>query len=316
MIDKISCVSIIGASGFIGKHLLAALTERRNSEIRVLVHSKDNEIHTQHYVSLIEGDLLKPETLEPLFEPGCTVINLAYLASRSGRDNLNAMANLADVCARKRVKRLIHCSTAVVVGRVSESLIDENTLCNPVSEYEKIKLIIEKILFEKALGEFEISILRPSAVFGPGGQNLLKLANELTSNKPWINYLKSSLFDRRSMNLVCVQNVVAALTFLLDADKSINREIFIISDDDSPFNNYQDIENRLIMQLGMKAYPLPKIPIPHFFLALLLFLAGKSSTNPSVKYSDRKLASFGFKKPQSIENGVEAFAKWYQYKHP
>lgn len=309
-------IAIIGASGFIGEHLLAALARRRQFDVRVLTRTKKIELQNGPHVTFLEGDLLKPETLDIMFEPGCTVINLAYLAYGSKRDNLDAMKNLAEACARKKVKRLIHCSTAVVVGATQEDWVDEDTLCNPVTEYEKIKLEIENVLFEKSLGAFELSILRPTAVFGRGGKNLFKLAKGLDIDNLWLNYAKSCLFYRRSMNLVSVENVVEALIFLLNTDSEVDREIFIISDDDSPMNNYWDIENLLLEKLG-KSFPVKSVPLPLMFLGMLRQIFGKPAVNLSVKYSDKKLASFGFKKPQSLADGIESFASYYiKHEHP
>jgi nucleoside-diphosphate-sugar epimerase len=298
---------IIGASGFIGEHLLNVLAERNDIEIRVLVHSNRSNKHAN--LSFIEGDLLRPDSLDALLSKNCTVINLAYLV----QGNLDAMTNLAMACARNQVKRLIHCSTAVVVGRAGVDWVTESTLCVPVSEYEQTKLQMEEILLEKAIGKFEITILRPTAVFGPGGKNLLKMANELLTRNLWVNYVKSCLFNRRSMNLVCVGNVVAALVFLVDAEK-VDREVFIISDDDSPVNNYRDIEDRLLANFG-KSYFVPRVFIPKLCLGALLRLAGKSNINPSIKYSDQKLVRLGFKKPQNLEMAIVAFVAWYKNYH-
>ncbi len=297
-------VVVVGASGFIGEHLLRALAGWKDIEVRVLVHR--NKAKNQDNISFIEGDLLKPDSLDRLLRKDCMVINLAYLA----QDNLEAMANLANACAKNQVRRLIHCSTAVVDGKAQGNKVTEETPCVPASEYEKTKLQMEAILLETAIGKFEVSILRPTAVFGPGGKNLLKLVNELMTANRWVNYIRSCLFNRRSMNLVAVENVVAALEFLLVAEK-VDREVFIISDDDSSANNYRDVEDRLLAVFG-KSYPVPRIAIPRFFLSTLLRLAGKSSTNPSKKYSDQKLAVFGFKKPQDLEAAIDAFAVWYK----
>lgn len=297
-------VVVIGASGFIGEHLLNSLAEREDIELRVLVHRNRAKNHTN--INFIEGDLMNPDSLDALLSKNCTVINLAYLA----QDNLDAMANLTMACVTNQVKRLIHCSTAVVAGRAGENWVTEDTPCIPVSEYEQTKLKMEAVLLEAAIGKFEVSILRPTAVFGPGGKNLLKLANELMTGNMWINYVRSCLFNRRSMNLVCVENVVAALRFLLESE-NIDREVFIISDDDSQINNYRDIENRLLVNF-MKSYPFPRVFVPEFLLGSLLRFVGKSNTNPSIKYSDQKLAALGFKKPQNLEAAIDEFAAGYK----
>ena len=307
-------ISIIGASGFIGKHLVAHLAGREDVEIRVLVHRKNPGMADKPGIVFIEGDLLKPETLVPLFEPGCSVINLAYLATRSPQENIDAMVNLAGACATRGVKRLIHCSTAVVAGNAPREIIDETIPCRPASAYQQTKLAAETILLERALGRFELSILRPTAVFGPEGQNLVKLADELSTGNRLKSFAMTCLFGRRSMNLVCVENVVAALEFLLDAGSKIDREVFIVSDDDAPGNNYLDIEKGLMKNLGIKPFPLPRIPLPMWLLAALLRLAKKPQANPVVKYSDLKLARFGFAKPMKLEAGIDSFSAWYMNK--
>lgn len=303
-LPNVTTVVVIGASGFIGEHLLNALSTRKDIEIRVLVHR--NKANAHMHTRYIEGDLLEQDSLDALLSNNCTVINLAYL----GQDNLKAMDNLAIACVKNQVRRLIHCSTAVVVGKTNCDWVTESTPCAPTSEYEQTKLSMEEILLEKARGKFEVTILRPTAVFGPGGKNLVKLANELLNGSRRLSYMKSCLFNRRSMNLVCVENVVAALVFLLSAE-NIDREVFIISDDDSHINNYRDIENRLLDNFGV-SYPFPRVFVPEIFLGSLLRLVGKSQINPSIKYSDQKLASIGFKKTRILKVALDEFAVWYK----
>ena len=75
---------------------------------------------------------------------------------------------LADACAKARILRLVHVSTAVVVGDSASSVIDEKTPCDPATAYELAKFQVERLLMEKARDAFELVILRPTAVFGPG----------------------------------------------------------------------------------------------------------------------------------------------------
>lgn len=306
--SAVTTVVVVGASGFIGEYLLNALAERSDIELRVLVHREKAKIHAG--MNFIEGDLLQPDSLDALLSKDCMVINLAYLA----QNNLEAIENLAKACVKNQVSRLIHCSTAVVDGRSENDWVTESTPCVTRTDYEKTKLQIESFLCEAALGKFEITILRPTAVFGPGGKNLLKLANELVNGNQWVNYVRSCLFNRRSLNLVAVENVVAALEFLLVA-KNVDREVFIISDDDSPANNYRDIENRLLASFGI-SYIAPRVSMPKWCLKLLLRVAGKVNTNPSKKYSDKKLVELGFKKPQGLEVAVDKFSSWYKDAYP
>jgi nucleoside-diphosphate-sugar epimerase len=302
--NQLPVVVVIGASGFIGEYLLNVLSERFDIEVRVLVHHSRAKNHTN--INYIEGDLLESNSLDALLIENCTVFNLAYLA----KNNLEATTNLAMACSKNKVRRLIHCSTAVVTGNVKNNLVNESTPCFPGSEYEKTKLRIEEILLEASVGKFEVTVLRPTAVFGPGGKNLLKLAYDLINVNPLINFIRSCVLGRRSMNLVCVENVVAALMFLMDAEK-IDHEVFIISDDDSVNNNYRDIEN-IFLKYFEKSYCLPRIYVPGILLKGLFELTGKLNSNPFVKYSDQKLTALGFKKHQSLDVGIVAFVQWYK----
>lgn len=306
-------VAIIGASGFVGRHLSDWLVGRGDRQIRALIHQhRPRQLRDQPHLTLLEGDLLKPETLTGLLRPDCTVVNLAYLPDQPGQENLRAAANLAEACIQAKIKRLIHCSTAVVAGQVSGSVINEETLCRPVNEYEMTKLAVEKILIEKSGGAFEVVVLRPTAIFGADGKNLLKLADELNRGGLALRYVKSCLFNRQRMNLIYVGNVVAAIVFLIDAGLSLDREIFIVSDDDHPLNNYRAIEQYLQTRWGYPDYPWPRLPLPPLALAMLLKLAGRSNFNPARVYESQKLTQAGFKKPISFEDGLASFADWYQ----
>jgi nucleoside-diphosphate-sugar epimerase len=114
------------------------------------------------------------------------------------------------------------------------------------------------------------------------------------------------------MNLVYVANVVSAIAFLVEIDGGIGREVFIVSDDDDPSNNYRDIEKYLMKRFGYAGYPVPRIPLPPFVLAFLLRLAGRSNRNPARVYSCEKLLKAGFRKPIAFESGLAFFRRLVQ----
>jgi nucleoside-diphosphate-sugar epimerase len=306
-LPRLQKVAIIGASGFIGQHLIRELIKQECIQICVLVHQ--TPIKIQEGINYIEGDLLKLSSLDNLLSEDSIVINLAYLPNNS----LQAMKNLAISCEKNSVKRLIHCSTAVVVGSAQTDFIREDTTCRPTSEYQISKLAIENNLLKLSKDKFELTILRPTAVFGDGGKNLLKLVNGLINGNMLLNYSKSCMYGHRSMNLVSVENVVSALIFLMNS-KNVDREIFIISDDDAKINNYRDVEDTLL-KIFDKSYCLPRVPIPKFILTITLRVMGKLSISPYVKFSDKKLCELGHKKTQAFDQALSAFAKKCNFLH-
>lgn len=310
--EEKSIICVLGGTGFIGRHLLNKLKRSDAVPIKVLSrYKKMGNFYLEHF-DLVKGDVRTFDSLVHFLVPNAIVINLIYLNTVSANDNIRAMDNLAKACIKVGVRRLIHCSTAVVAGNAKDDVITEKTPCLPANVYEKTKLKIENLLLEKLEGKCELVIVRPTAVFGPEGKNLIKLANDLRQGNRFINYLKSCLFNCRKMNLVCIDNVVSSIAFLIDTDKKIDREIFIVSDDEYPSNNYRDIEQFLMRGFGYKDYLLPRVPLPFFILIFLLKLAGKSNLNPTSVYDCQKLLSAGFKKPVLFEEGLVYFTDWYK----
>src|SRR5450759_5235750 len=93
-------IAVIGARGFIGGHLLYALRNRNDIEIRVLIPENENGWRSkQQNIRIHYGDLLNPEALHGFPDNNCTVINLAYLANQTKEANIEAISNLVKACA-------------------------------------------------------------------------------------------------------------------------------------------------------------------------------------------------------------------------
>lgn len=302
-------VVVTGAHSFIGRHLVKELSRRRDLELRLLVHSKPGE--ESDGICCYRGDLLFPETLTEFFAGASVAINLAYLWSRSHDDNLAAACNMADACAQAGVTRVIHCSTAVVSGRTKTDVVTEATPCLPANDYELTKLEMEKVLLEKAKGRFELVIIRPTAVFGPNGKNLLKMAQELRFGNGAVNYFRSCLFGLRRLNLVSINTIVGAVEFLMDAVAGVDGEVFIVSDDESYNNNYGYVERRMRDFFRLKPYILPVVPLPNSMLTAALQLAGRSNVNPTRTYSCDKLLDLGYRKNSTFESCLDLYLEWY-----
>jgi nucleoside-diphosphate-sugar epimerase len=307
-------IAIAGASGFIGRRLLLDLLEENDIEIRLLSRSKDsdwNEDKFSRRIEVFEGSLVDAESLKDFLQPGCTVINLVYLWNTGEKQNRACMDNLLSACRDAKVARLIHCSTAAVVGRSLSNLIDEQTKCFPISEYGITKLKIEQDIVRYSKGHFDAVILRPTSVFGVGGDPLKTLANDLWGRRSLKNYLKSCLFGKRRMNLVPVATVVSAIMFLANHEESFEGEIFITSADEDPKNNFADVERYLMNAFGFKGYFLPRIPVPLGVLKMFLTLLRRNNVNPQCNFDQSKLVKFGFNSPVTLSEGLAEYAMWF-----
>ncbi len=310
---NINTIAITGANGFIGRYLVKALAEYNNISIRVLVRksSGDNK-QLPANVTEIQGDLARTETLREFLVPGCIVVNLAYSFSEKSEVNILLINNLISECKKKSIKRLIHCSTVAVYGRVNDNSVDELSQCNPKSDYGTTKLLIEKMFYAASQGDFEYINIRPTAVYGSEGQALMKLINNLVNGNVVVNYLRSCLFNTRSLNLVHVSNVVAAIIFLINTDKKVDGETYIISEDFEKNNNYSFVEKYLRKRLTKRKTLIPVLPLPLKILSLMLRMRKRESICPNMIYRTDKIRGIGFEYKISLEPGLDELIEWYQ----
>ena len=162
-------VLVVGGSGFVGRHLVAALAARG---ARVTVPSRRRE-RAKHLVLLptvevVEADVNHPGVLARLTAGRDTVINLAgVLHSRRGRrdergpndygpDFARAHVELAQAvvgaCRTAGVKRLLHMSALGADPKAP-------------SEYLRSKGIGERAAL--AAEDLAVTVFRPSVIFGP-----------------------------------------------------------------------------------------------------------------------------------------------------
>jgi nucleoside-diphosphate-sugar epimerase len=282
--------------------------------VRALAHSaRDESLPTAPNLTWVRGELDDPACLQQLIAPGGCVVHLAFPAGWAPERHLAAAEALASAAVGVGTTRVVHCSTAVVVGGSPPTRIDEHTPCRPVAEYERLKLDIERVLCRVLLsGAVPLVILRPTAVIGPGGWNLRKLARELTAGSRMMSYVRACLQGRRKMNLVCVDNVVEALLFLLNRQHASPCDIFLVSDDDDPMNNYYDVRIALMGHLGVRTSVVPVVPLPPFVASALLRLHGRSCANPMRVFDASKLVEAGYHRTSTLADEVDRFARWFR----
>lgn len=301
-------IVLIGASGFIGRHLLAE-PRLAGERIRCLARNPAALAETGDNVEVIEADMRDEAQLDRSLEPGAIVLNLAFDRTAPHSDNVAAARLLARTCTRAQVGRLVHLSTATVVGANRDEWIDEASRCQPIAPYESTKLAIEDELRSATRGT-ELVIVRPTAVFGPGGKNLVKLARETAEGRTLLRYLRASLQGRRPMNLVSVQTVCAAIAHLAQRTGVCENDVFIVSEDEARANNYRDVECALMAAFGQRDYQWPPLRLPRILETAVRSVAGTSSRYAHRRYRSDKLLDTGFVKPLGFDEALRRYAAY------
>lgn len=300
-------ILVTGATGFIGRHLLGKLN-KFGHEIRVLSRDPSTDLNALQGIQVVTGNIDDPAILDRFVAPGATLINLAHANTTSSAEAIEATRLLVEKCAEKGIKRFIHCSSISVYGAVS-GCVDENTLCRPRDEYGQLKYAIEQMLQQHIQNRFECVILRPTEVVGAGGRGLVKLTESLRHANALRNYLRSCLFSERNMHMVPVETVVDTIQFFIADQRRYASEVFIVSSDMDPLNNFQQLERYMFDLLGMHYYPIPPLRLPLHILGAMQRITNRSTIDLRAVYSDKKLREHGFQDSHTLNDSIHAFVQ-------
>lgn len=289
---------VVGASGFVGTSLCASLktVARRTIEI-----DRSGGVDQA-------GDCLDAAALARAIPPGAVVVNLAYMWHAGESANRAISRNIAEACTQAGAARLVHCSTAAVAGRAHADWIDEDTECRPFTSYGKTKLAMEADCLEC---NSDVVILRPTSIFGPGGNALTKLARQVDDGSRATGLLRRVAFGRRAMNLISLENAVAAIRFAIDYPNAFEGRIFYVSDDEEDGNDFATVHDVLREEIRGVPPAGPPWCAPPWMLGLALTVLGRNCVNPIARYSGRRIAELGCPRPRSLLGAVRDYGRWY-----
>jgi nucleoside-diphosphate-sugar epimerase len=166
-------VAVIGATGIVGRHVVARLREQ-GRDVRALVRSEtDVEVLRRVGIEAVRGDLLDRQGLRQAVE-GCSVaFHLATAAPRPGQapnwalnDRIRGegTANLLEACRGVGVQRYVHQSLAFLVGG-SSNMVDEAAPLLPATKITASAIDAERLVAASGLNWV---ILRGGALYGAG----------------------------------------------------------------------------------------------------------------------------------------------------
>jgi nucleoside-diphosphate-sugar epimerase len=221
-------VALTGATGFIGQHLLKALSQR-GYRMRVLLRRPT--MLPEGCASVLIGDLARPYNMSEALADVDAVIHTAGIASTmSGLPeddyrvfNTEATIGFARAAERARVKRFIFLSSIrAQSGPTADCVLTEDQDPHPTDAYGRSKLEAEKGLAETGL---DWAALRLTLVYGPGAQgNIARLIKLARSPYP---LPLAGLKSRHS--LLALDNLAEAVDRVLAAPAPLRRP-FIVAD--------------------------------------------------------------------------------------
>jgi dihydroflavonol-4-reductase len=174
---------VTGATGFTGGHLARGLVARGRT-VRALVRDPRRAADLEATgVELAVGDLRDRAAVAAAMTGVDVAYHIAAVYRQAGisKDiyravNADAVREVVEAAARAGVRRVVHCSTVGVHGDVEHPPANEDAPLRPGDIYQETKLEGERLAVDAArrLG-IELTIVRPTGIYGPGDRRLLKL---------------------------------------------------------------------------------------------------------------------------------------------
>lgn len=195
-------VLILGASGFIGKHLAAALAEKE--VISLTVFGQNLDFSFDKNIRYVPGDFTNSENLKEALENQDIVYHLISQTIPSSswnnpileiEKNLTPSLKFIELAAKSGVKKICFASSGGTIYGLQQNLLTEENLTEPFSPHGIIKRSIESFLqYARVKYQINYDIYRISNAYGEGqnvgkGIGFINTALEnIVNNRPVLVY--------------------------------------------------------------------------------------------------------------------------------
>jgi nucleoside-diphosphate-sugar epimerase len=165
-------ILVTGGCGYKGHVLIPKLLEQGHQVVAFDIQWFGNFLKPHSKLEIVKGDVRNVDEV-PLDGIEC-IIHLASIANDPCGDldpkltwEVSALATmqLADKAKRLGIKRFIYASSGSVYGIKEEEQVTEDLELKPISEYNKTKMVAERVLLSYK-DDMVVQIIRPATVCG------------------------------------------------------------------------------------------------------------------------------------------------------
>jgi nucleoside-diphosphate-sugar epimerase len=287
-------VLVTGASGFVGRAVVAALAAD-GDEVRAAVRHAPVVPLLDGVAVALHGDLTEPVDWAPLLAGIDTVVHLAGIAhagpgiaeERYDKVNHRATAALANAACAAGVARFVFASSIrAQTAPAADHVVTEGDEPRPTDPYGRSKLAAERAVERSGV---PFTILRPVLVYGPGAKGNLRALMRLAALPLPLPF--GALTARRS--LLSLVNLAAAISFVLRHGACAG-ETYVVADP-APVTIAEIVA---ALRHGMGKNP-GLVAVPPALLRLALTAFGRGGNweqiNGTLVADPRKLAAAGWR---------------------
>ena len=293
-------IIVTGGGGYIGTNLVKKLISKGYIVTVIDTFWFGNYLKPNKNLKVIKKDI-RNISKKDIGNADC-IIHLASIANDPAAEldasltwdvNVVATFKIINLAIKQKIKKFIYASSGSVYGIKNEKKVTEDLSLEPISEYNKSKMICERILisFNKYI---DLTILRPATVCGYSQSMRLDVAvNALTFDA--LKKRKITIFGGKQIrpNLT-MDDMIKAYTFSLERklkkNKSLNEIIFNVGFENLSITNIAKRVNKIIKNKSD--------------------IAIKKTNDPrSYRQNSERILKAGFKPDKSIDDAIKQIEK-------
>jgi nucleoside-diphosphate-sugar epimerase len=287
-------IFVTGGLGYKGHVLIPKLLAKGHEVVVFDLGWFGNYLTPSERLKIIIGDVR--DLHESLLDSIDVIIHLSSIANDPCGDlnpkltwEVSALATmqLADLARRKNIKRFIYASSGSVYGVKSEDDVTEELTLNPLSEYNKTKMVSERVLLSY-MSDMAVQIVRPATVCGISPRMRLDVSVNMLTTQALVNGKITVFGGDQTRPNIHIDDVTDLYLFLLD-----NPQFTGI------YN--AGFENLTIFEIADKIRK--KIPCE--------IHVSKSNDIRSYRINSDKILKTGFTPKKNVDNAIEEIISAY-----
>ena len=319
-------VLVTGATGFTGSVLVRRLAEA-GAEINAIVRPGSSvERFSDLKINWFRGNVFDAQVVADACRDVNYVFHLATVYRQAGSsDDVNRLVHvegtrlLAKAAEKNKFfRRFVHVSTVGVHGHIDNPPANEEYRFAPGDEYQETKLEAEQWLKQFAVeSRMPFTIVRPTAIYGPGDTRLLKLFRLASKRFVFLLGNKDLYY-----HMIHVEDLVG-LMLTAAQSRSAENEVFIFGNNEPC--RISKVVDVVANELGQR-YRIIRLPVWPFVAAAVICeaLCKPFGINPPLHrrriafftkerwFDTSKLrAKLDYKFKYSIEDGLRQTTRWY-----
>ena len=290
---------VTGGCGYIGTQLTRHLLSKKN-RVTVVDTCWFGNFHKKNkMLKIIKEDIRNFENLN--IKGTDIIIHLANVANDptvelnptlSWEINVLASKLIARHAIKNKVKKIIFLSSGSVYGVKKEKKVTENLKLNPISTYNKTKMIAERV-FLSFKDKIDIMCIRPATVCGLSE----RLRLDLTVNKlTYDAFYKKKIFVDGGSQIrpnIHIKDLISAIDYLVFRKKKFNHNIYNVG-----------FENLMISEIANKIQNKIDAKI----------VVNKNRDIRSYRQDSSRLLKSGFKPKYSVDFAIDELINFFQTK--